>query len=232
MLRKIENKEMGRSNLGWLNSIFHFSFAEYYDFQNMSFGNLRVLNDDLIEKNTGFDKHPHRNMEIISYVVKGELTHEDSMGHKNTIKRGDVQYMSAGTGVFHSEHNLGSETLRLLQIWILPDKNGYNPAYGDCQFAWEERENKWLHMVSSKEGIAPIKVNQDINIYSLELEKEREISFPINNGRQLYLVQVEGCSSINTINMKEKDAMEITEEDIFIKTKETSHFIVIEMLKG
>lgn len=232
MLKKIENKEMGRSNLGWLKSIFHFSFAGYYDPHNMNFGNLRVLNDDLIEKNTGFDKHPHKDMEIISYGVKGELTHEDSMGYKNTISRGHVQYMSAGTGVFHSEHNFGSDTLRFLQIWILPDKNDYNPVYGDWQFGWEERENKWLHMVSNKEGIAPIKVNQDVNIYSLELGKEREIIFPVNNGRQAYLLQIEGSSNINNIIMKEKDAMEIREEDIFIKANETSHFIVIEMTKS
>ncbi len=168
MLRRIESKNMGSSNLGWLRSKFHFSFAEYYNPNNINFGVLRVINDDLIEAGTGFDTHPHKDMEIISYVVNGDLTHEDSMGNKNTITRGHVQFMSAGSGVYHSEHNFGKEILRLLQIWIFPDKQGYKPSYGDYRFNWDDRHNKWLHMVSGKNGNAPIKINQDINIYSLE----------------------------------------------------------------
>ena len=110
MFRKIDHKNMGRANHGWLNTHFHFSFANYYNPNNMNFGALRVINDDLVAAQTGFDMHPHRDMEIISYVVDGALTHEDSMGNRGTIERGHVQYMSAGTGVFHSEHNLGDET--------------------------------------------------------------------------------------------------------------------------
>lgn len=231
MLRKIESKNMGSSNLGWLRSKFHFSFAQYYNPNNINFGVLRVINDDLVQANTGFDTHPHRDMEIISYVVNGELTHGDSMGNKNTITRGDVQYMSAGTGVYHSEHNLGKDTLRFLQIWILPDKQGCKPNYGDYRFNWNDRQNKWLHMVSSKDGNAPIKINQDINIYSLELEKGKEISFPVNEGRQAYLVQIEGNSSINKTELNERDGMEIVEEDILIKAKETSHILILEMNK-
>lgn len=150
MLRRIESKNMGSSNLGWLRSKFHFSFAEYYNPNNINFGVLRVINDDLIEAGTGFDTHPHKDMEIISYVVNGDLTHEDSMGNKNTITRGHVQFMSAGSGVYHSEHNFGKEILRLLQIWIFPDKQGYKPSYGDYRFNWDDRHNKWLHMVSGK----------------------------------------------------------------------------------
>ncbi|MEW9097218.1 MAG: pirin family protein [Clostridiaceae bacterium] len=231
MLRKIESKNMGSSNLEWLRSKFHFSFAEYYNPDNINFGVLRVINDDLIESNTGFDTHPHRDMEIISYVVNGELTHGDSMGNKNTITRGHIQYMSAGTGVYHSEHNLGKDTLRLLQIWIFPNKQGYKPSYGDYRFNWTDRQNKWLHMVSSKDGNAPIEINQDINIYSLELEQGKEISFPINTGRQAYLVQIEGISIINDIQLNDRDGLEIIEEDILIKAKETSHILILEMNK-
>ncbi|GAA0725262.1 pirin family protein [Clostridium malenominatum] len=231
MLRKIESKNMGSSNLGWLRSKFHFSFAEYYNPDNINFGVLRVINDDLIQSNTGFDTHPHRDMEIVSYVIDGELTHGDSMGNKNTITRGHVQYMSAGTGVYHSEHNLGEDTARLLQIWIYPDKKGYEPNYGDYRFNWKDRENKWLHMVSSKDGDAPIKINQDVNIYSLELRKGEEISFPVKEGRQAYLVQIEGNSLINEIELNERDGMEIVEEDILIKGKETSHILILEMSK-
>lgn len=231
MLRKIESGNMGSSNLGWLRSKFHFSFAEYYNPHNIKFGVLRVINDDLVESNTGFDTHPHRNMEIISYVVNGELTHGDSMGNKNTITRGHVQYMSAGTGVYHSEHNLGKDELRFLQIWIFPDKEDYKPNYGDYRFDWSDRQNKWLHMVSSKNGNAPIKINQDINVYSLELDKGKEINFQVNEGRQAYLVQIEGGAIINDIELNNRDGMEIVEEDILIKAKETSHILILEMKK-
>ena len=231
MLRKIESKNMGSSNLGWLKSKFHFSFAEYYNPKNINFGVLRVINDDLVQPDTGFDTHPHRDMEIISYVVNGELTHGDSMSNKNTISRGHIQYMSAGTGVYHREHNLGKDTLRFLQIWIFPDKEGYKPNYGDYRFNWNDRQNKWLHMVSSKDGDAPIRINQDVNIYSLELEEGKEISLKVNKGRQGYLVQIEGSSIINKLQLNERDGMEIVEEDILIKSKETSHILVVEMNK-
>lgn len=231
MLRRIDSKKMGGSNLGWLKSTFHFSFAEYYNPSNMNFGVLRVINDDIIEANTGFDLHPHKDMEIVSYVVDGKISHGDTMGNKNTVKRGQVQYMSAGTGVYHSEFNMEDTPLRLLQIWILPDKAGYKPNYGDYEFKWEDRINKWLHMVSNKDGNAPIKINQDFNIYSLELEAGKEISFPIGKNRQGYLLQVEGTSEINSIELNTKDAMEIVEEDIIIKAKDTSHFLICEMKK-
>ncbi len=231
MIKKIENKNMGRSNLGWLQSIFHFSFAEYYNPKNMNFGSLRVLNDDLVKTNTGFPTHPHKDMEIVSYVVKGALTHGDSMGNENTLTRGQVQYMSAGTGVYHSEYNLGDDTLRFLQVWILPDNTGYKPNYGDYRFTWEERKNKWLHMVSSKSGNAPIKINQDFNIYSIELDNNEEIDFPVNKGRQAYILQVEGSSSINELLLNERDAAEVIEENIYIKAKNTSHILVLEMKK-
>jgi quercetin 2,3-dioxygenase len=232
MLRKIDSNNMGSSNLGWLRSKFHFSFADYYNPDNIQFGVLRVINDDLVNPQTGFGTHPHQNMEIISYVVNGELTHGDSMGNNNTIARGQVQYMSAGTGVYHSEYNLGEDTLRFLQIWILPDKYGHTPAYGDYRFNWEERKNQWLHMVSGLDGAAPINLNQDANIYSLELEQGKEISFPVREGRQAYLVQIEGTSVINDFELSDRDGMEIVEENITITAESTSHILLIEMEKA
>ena len=229
MIKKIEHRNMGSSQLQWLNSTFHFSFAEYYNPRNISFGVLRVLNDDYVQPNTGFDTHSHSNMEVISYVVNGQLTHGDSMGNKNTISRGHVQYMSAGTGVSHSEHNFGQDILRFLQIWVFPDKENYAPHYGDYRFELEDRKNKWLHIVSSKTGDAPIKINQDVNFYVLELDKEKEISFPVKEDRQAYLVQIEGTSKINDFLLDSKDAMEIVEENIRIYAIENSHFIIIEM---
>ncbi|AFL99949.1 Pirin-related protein [Desulfitobacterium dehalogenans ATCC 51507] len=231
MLKRIDHTKMGSSDLGWLKSKFHFSFADYYNPSNLNFGTLRVINDDLVEAGTGFDTHPHRDMEIVSYVVNGELTHGDSMGNKRTLSRGHVQYMSAGTGVLHSEHNFGEELLRFLQIWIIPNKKGYEPNYGDYLFDWNDRKNKWLHIVSSKEGDAPIKINQDSNLFALELDKDQEIDFKVGKDRQAYLVQIEGSSDINSIVLNMQDALEITEEDIKIKALETSHFLVVEMKK-
>ncbi len=231
MLRRLESKDMGKSDLGWLKSIFHFSFSNYYNPDNMNFGVLRVINDDLVKSNTGFDTHPHKDMEIISYVIDGELTHGDSMGNKNSIGRGNVQYMSAGTGTYHSEHNFGNDTLRFLQIWILPSEKGLTPNYGDYRFKWEDRKNKWLQIVSSVEGNAPIKIYQDANIYVLELDKDKEIEFKVDEGRQAYLVQIEGSTQIDENVLKNRDALEIIEEDIIIKAKELSHVLIIEMKK-
>jgi len=229
MIRKIEMQNMGKSNLGWLRSIFHFSFAGYNNPNNMNFGVLRVINDDLIDQGEGFDTHPHQDMEIISYVVQGELTHADNMGNKRSLKRGHVQYMSAGTGVYHSEHNYGNEILRILQIWILPDKTGHTPNYGDYMFDWNVRTQKWFKIVSGINGDAPIKINQDVNIYVLELENGKEVDFVVEKNRQAYLVQIEGESKINDIQLNPKDALEITEESILIKSNGRSHYLVIEM---
>ena len=232
MLRKVDHKQMGTSHLGWLNSTFHFSFAEYYNPNNIQFGALRVINDDLIAPHTGFDLHPHRDMEIISYVVNGALTHQDSMGNKHTITRGQVQYMSAGTGVFHSEHNMSGEELRMLQIWILPDRYGHTPHYGEFLFEMDDRKNKWLHMVSDKNGNAPIQINQDANLYAITLEPDKEIDFQVATGRQAYLVQIEGQAMVNDVALETRDGLEVVEENIHIKAENITHILVIEMAKA
>lgn len=232
MIKRINSENMGKSNYGWLHGNFHFSFAEYFNPLNINFGVLRVLNHETIEAESGFDTHPHKDMEIITYIEKGELTHGDSMGNSSVLTRGQMQYMSAGTGVNHSEFNKSNEKLKLLQIWIIPDKSGYEPNYGEFKFNWEERINNLMHMVSSYEGDAPIKIHQDINMYTTYLEKGKELSFDVNKGRQLYLVQIEGESTINEINLKEEDALEVIEENIKIKSDKDSHLILIEMKKN
>lgn len=232
MLRYIDHKKMGRGIHDWLDSHFHFSFAEYYNPANIHFGILRVVNDDIVQPHTGFDTHPHRDMEIISYVIKGELTHIDSMGNERKLKRGQVQYMSAGTGVQHSEYNLSDEPLRLLQIWILPDKKGYKPNYDDFEFDWQERENKWLHLASSYEGSAPVSLHADVNIYVSEISNDNRLDFEVGQDRQAYLVLIEGSAKIDGIDLNERDALEIVEEDILIEAKETAHVLIIEMKKG
>ena len=229
MIRRLPAEKMGGSNLGWLKSKFHFSFAEYYNEDNINFGVLRVINDDLVGAGGGFPSHPHRDVEIISYMINGRLTHKDSMGNESSIGRGEVQYMSAGTGVLHSEYNKESEEARLLQIWILPDKRNHIPNYGEYKFKWEEREDKFLHMVSSKDGDAPVKINQDVNFYVIELSKDKEESFEIKEGRQAYMVQIEGKSLVNEIEMDTRDGLESIGESLNIKALEKSHFLIIEM---
>lgn len=231
MIRKIYRENMGKSNLGWLKSNFHFSFAEYYNPSNINFGVLRVLNDDVIDARTGFDTHPHKDMEIITYVINGDLTHKDSMGNEKSISRGHVQYMSAGSGVFHSEYNLGEKELRLLQLWIFPNERNLTPNYGDNKFNWEDREGKWLHMVSGKEGDAEIKINQDANIYSLFIEEGESIDFKLDKNRQGYLVQIEGSANVNNEVLNHGDALEVVEEDINIKAITKSHYLLVEMKK-
>lgn len=231
MTKKIISEKMGKSNLGWLRSIFHFSFADYYNPENMNFGVLRVINDDLVNSKTGFEMHPHRDMEIISYVVDGNLTHGDSMQNKRSLSRGAVQYMSAGTGIMHSEHNLGDSTSRFLQIWIVPDKKGYTPQYGDYQFDWELRVDKWFRFVSGQNGDAPIKINQDANIYAIEISEGHTDEFKVDKDRQAYLVLIEGDAQINEHNLKTRDALESVEESLSIKANQKSHLLVIEMQK-
>ena len=229
MIEKKDHNNMGSADYGILQSLFHFSFADYYNPNNINFGVLRVINDDIVHPKQGFDLHPHKDMEIITYVIEGELTHKDSMNHKRTLTKGHVQYMSAGTGVYHSEHNLGENPLRFLQIWILPDKKNHTPQYGDYLFDWEARKNKWLHLVSGKQGSAPITIHQDVNLYAVELEKNNSLEFPIDKGRQAYAVLIDGLSSINGIELETRDGLEIIEESISIAAKETSHILLIEM---
>ncbi|QKF65757.1 pirin family protein [Arcobacter venerupis] len=231
MLKKLPKENMGTSNLGWLESRFHFSFAEYRNSNNINFGVLRVLNDDIVHPNSGFDTHPHANMEIISYVVDGEITHKDSMGNAETLKRGEVQYLSAGDGIFHSEHNWNkTKDLRLLQIWIIPPKSGLPRLYGSKNFKETDRKNKLLNIVSSQDGNADIKIYQDINMYVSELEANKTIDFDIKNNRQIYFVQIEGTASINGINLNNGDAMEIVDvSKLEVKALSNSHFLFIEM---
>lgn len=231
MIRKIDHNKMGRSEQGWLTSWFHFSFAEYYNPKNISFGALRVINDDLIAPHTGFGTHPHKDMEIVSYVVNGGLTHADSMNNRHTLQRGEVQYMSAGTGITHSELNDGDETVRLLQIWILPDKKNYTPQYGDYRFAWGERDNRWLSLVSDEGGDAPIKIHQDMHIFAASLTDGKSLEFPVKPGRQAYLVLIEGAAELNGVPLSARDAAEISSEQLVIKATPDAHILILEMAK-
>ncbi|MGL5916736.1 MAG: pirin family protein [Culicoidibacterales bacterium] len=220
-------------NHGWLDSHFHFSFAEYYNPQRMRFGVLRVVNDDYILPNHGFELHPHRDMEIISYVIEGALAHGDSLGHEKIIQAGDFQYMSAGTGVEHSEHNHGDERTRILQMWIFPDKKGVKPRYGDVKITDYQQLNQWYHVVSPDETRAPITLHQDVNIHVLQLEAGKTLAYPLHEGRQAYLIQISGDALINeTVTLGFGDSIEISDVPLLYTAQTLSHVLVIEMAKG
>jgi len=223
---KVRRKaEHGNINHGWLDTYHHFSFANFFDPKKMGYGPLRVLNDDYIHGETGFDMHPHRDMEIVTYVIEGTLTHQDSLHNERQVTRGQVQYMSAGTGIFHSEHNKEEETLRLLQIWIIPRVMGGLPNYGDFLFKKEDRENKWLHFVGQN---AEVKLNQDVNFYVTESNEPFE--FKCLHGRQVYVVNIEGETTVNGVTLEIGDAL-MADEDLSFKPLSTSHVLVIEMKK-
>jgi len=233
MIKHILAQSMYRGKpTNWLDTIHHFSFAQYYNPDNIQFGSLRVLNDDLILGHSGFDTHPHKDMEIVSYLVNGALTHRDSIGNEGVIRRGEVQYMSAGRGIYHSEINEADETVRLLQIWILPDTKNLEPNYGDYKYKWEERGDKLLHLVSPQNGNAPVKLHQDVNMYAVELTQGKTLDFPLPEGRQCYIVQVEGESVINGVPLRERDSIEAVEEDLKIEATTVSHLLLIEMGKN
>lgn len=219
--KKIVNKN--------IESIYHFSNANYYDPNNINFGKLRVFNDEVFKPGAGFDLHLHRNLEIITYVIEGSLTHKDSLNNYLTLKAGDIQHMSAGKGIYHSEFNEGDQDLKLIQIWILPEKRNLDPTHS--LFETKNLELNQLHKVACKED-APLLVNQDVNIYILRLEKDKEINFEVLESRQAYLVSIEGRSIVNQIKVKDKDALEVIEENLSIKALTDSHFIIIEMKKG
>lgn len=231
MINKIDHNKMGKVNHDWLKSTFHFSFADYYNPDNMNFGVLRVLNDDIISPKTGFDTHPHKNMEIISYVVKGELTHGDSMENISKLHRGHVQYMSAGTGVTHSEYNHAAPYLRILQMWIVPNEDGLTPSYGEHRFNWAERKNTWLPIFSGDKELAPIHINQDANGFVGCFDYKQKMTFEVAENRQAYLVQIEGSSYINGITLNARDSLEIIGEDIKLRALNESHCLIIEMAR-
>ncbi len=188
------------TNKNWLKSRFHFSFAEYNDPRRSNFGALRVMNDDLVQPKRGFGEHPHRDAEICTYIVEGSLTHQDSMKNGETLGRGAVQFMTAGSGVTHSERNLSEQPLRFIQMWFTPRARGLKPAYGSFVGDEAARINNFAHIVSDVNAASlrtPVKINQDVNIYVAEMDPGHSLSFAIKSGRMAYFLCMEGDVSLS-----------------------------------
>ena len=212
------------TNPNWLKSRFHFSFAEYNNYNNLDYGVLRVMNDDLVQPHRGFGTHPHSNMEIITYIVEGELTHQDSIGTKESLGRGSIQFMSAGSGIRHSEFNHGDKPLRFIQTWIKPAQMGIPPNYGGYAADHDLKKNKLHHLVSNVQDPStstPVEIMQDCNTYASELEKGQKVSMTLRKNRMLYLLCVEGSVRINgSETLSRHDACEVqgsATEDSFLE---------------
>ncbi len=199
-------EERGHAEHGWLDAYHTFSFADYHDPNWMGFRTLRVINDDLIMPGRGFGTHPHRDMEILTYVLSGSLAHKDSMGNGRVIHAGEVQYMAAGTGIQHSEFNPSPDVaVHLLQIWILPDRQGLKPAYADRSLG-QAAEGR-LHLVTSKTGReGSLKINQDADLYLGRLAPGAEAAHALKPGRHAWLHVAEGGVRVNGSTLKTGDA--------------------------
>lgn len=221
--------ERGNVNHGWLKANHSFSFANYYDPKKEQFGTLRVLNDDIVEAGFGFGMHPHNNMEIVTIPLKGALQHKDSTGGKGIIKTGDVQIMSAGSGIMHSEHATTEEDVNLFQIWVFPKKVNIEPRYDQRFFDEKDRENNWQIVVSPDEVHNALWINQDA-YFSLG-NFDTTTSYQINkDGNGVYLMVIEGEIEIDGNVLSNRDAIGITDaKDFQINVLQPTKLLVVEV---
>ena len=221
----------GFANHGWLKSYHTFSFASYQNLNRMNFGKLRVLNDDVVQPKMGFGTHPHRNMEIITIPISGALSHKDNMNNQRSIEVDEIQVMSAGTGVTHSEFNDSkTEAANTLQLWIIPEKEEVTPFYDQKKFDANKRKNKFLTLVSPRdkqvEGSLPI--NQQGYISMIDLDKDFETEYTLNNGAYFFLI--DGEVEIANVTLEKRDAVGITDTDkVSIKAHKESKLLVIDV---
>jgi len=223
--------ERGHANHGWLDTYHTFSFANYYDPNYLGFGSLRVINEDKIQPSAGFGKHGHRDMEIITYVLEGALEHQDNLGNGSVIYAGDVQKMSAGTGILHSEFNHSpTHSVHLLQIWILPDQKGLKPSYEQQNFAIQETPNQ-LHLIAAKNSLGnAITVQQDVKLFSAVLQPGKTIEYEVSPNRQVWLQVVRGNITLNDQVLKTSDGAAVQEEKALTLTAtEKAEFLLFDL---
>lgn len=223
--------ERGDANHGWLKSKHSFSFADYYDEKHMGFGPLRVINEDRIDGGSGFGTHGHRDMEIISYVIDGALQHQDSMGNKTVIRPGEVQRMSAGTGVRHSEMNdLKDRVTHFLQIWIIPEKQGLNPGYGQKDFTQDFGCSDMILVASHKGRNGSITMNQDVDMYVTKAEDIGEKTLKTYPHRHLWVQVIKGDVTANGTRLLPGDGAGVTKIDsLELKWDKGTEFILFDM---
>lgn len=231
MIKLRKSQERGHANHGWLDSYHSFSFANYYDPQHMQYSVLRVINEDVIAPGQGFGMHPHRDMEIITYMLKGSLRHGDSLGNGSVIKAGDVQRMTAGTGIVHSEFNASNnEPAHLLQIWLLPERNDLTPSYEEKQFDQEQKRGRWC-LIASRDGReASLKINQDILLYATVLAAGERLAYHMQTRRSLYIQVARGSVSLNGRTLWAGDAAQVdTHQEIELIADEAAEVLLFDL---
>ncbi len=231
MITLRQSSDRGHANHGWLDSYHTFSFANYYDPNHMGFRALRVINEDWVQSGKGFGTHGHRDMEIITYVLDGVLEHKDSLGNGAVITPGEVQRMSAGTGIMHSEFNPSqTEPVHLLQIWILPDRQGLQPSYEQRAFGLEERQGK-LRLIAARDGReGAVTIHQDVDLYSAVLQKGDRVSYQLQPNRYGWLQVAKGEVSLNGNALKAGDGVALSEaESLKIGTDTSAEILLFDL---
>ena len=221
---------LGAANHGWLDAKHHFSFAGYHDPARTNWGNLRVWNDDTIAPHTGFPPHPHRDMEIITYVREGAITHQDSLGNKGRTEAGDVQVMSAGTGIRHSEYNLEDVTTKIFQIWIVPTREGEAPQWGAKPFPKGERSGRFVTLASgydNDDDALPIRT--DARVVGATLRAGETAEYPLGKNRKAYLVPAKGAVQVDDVRVNARDGAAISDlETLRVTAIEDSEIVLVD----
>ncbi len=230
MIERRPFTQLGHADHGWLNAHHHFSFGGYHDPARMQWGNLRVWNDDEIAPRTGFPTHPHRDMEIITYVRSGAITHKDSLGNTGRTGAGDVQVMSAGTGIAHSEYNLEDETTTLFQIWILPDATGKAPSWGARPFPKDDRSGRFVVLASGFEGDDALPIRASARVLGATLKAGESVDYALGAARHGYLVPALGSVEIGGVTAQARDGIAISGLDSFTVTaREDAELVLVDV---
>ncbi|ERI53169.1 pirin family protein [Pseudomonas sp. AOB-7] len=223
--------QLGAAQHGWLNARHHFSFAEYHDPARMNWGRLRVWNDDEIAPQSGFPPHPHRDMEIITYVRQGAITHQDNLGNQGRTEAGDVQVMSAGTGIAHSEYNLEDETTKIFQIWIQPNQAGLPPSWGAKPFPKGDRSGAFVTLASGYEEDADaLRIRTDARLVAATIKAGESAEYSLQPGRKAYLVGASGAFRVNGVAAQARDGVAIADETLIrVEAQEDSEIVLVDV---
>ena len=221
---------LGGANHGWLDARHHFSFASYHDPARVHWGNLRVWNDDTIAPKSGFPPHPHRDMEIITYVREGAITHQDDLGNKGRTEAGDVQVMSAGTGIRHAEYNLEDVTTRIFQIWIIPTRDGGAPSWGSRPFPKDDRSGHFVTLASGYDNDNDaLPIRTDARVVGATLKAGETAEYPLGRDRKAYLVPASGAVQVGDVRVNARDGAAISDLDVVrITAIEDSEIVMVD----
>src|SRR5215469_7048891 len=213
MIKVRRSDERGHANHGWLDTFHTFSFADYYDPKFMGFRSLRVINEDRVAPGSGFGRHGHRDMEILTYVLEGAIAHKDSMGHQQILGPNEIQRMSAGSGVMHSEFNPSdTDPLHFFQIWIEPASSGTQPSYEQLRFDPAEKKNQWKLLAGPTGGNGAAQINQDARVFVAELDRDKEIPYSLDPNRAAWVHVIKGEVEVNGVSLQTGDAAEVSGE--------------------